>query len=501
MFKAVLLRELEGWSDRELRRKLNNPELAKSLGFDPKDLPCRTTFQRARTKRFKEVERVIQRSVEQIHKLSQKRGSPIGNNLRPKESDNTSQRSKHREIRRRTRDVLEEMENVVFPELEVDRPDGAIYEKDDLLMVEALACALNDVGLNGAARIYGNMLDPEAELDESDPFYEDGPSGETVIEALKALEPTDISEMINRAAQKTFTRAKPYQEFPGRVFLAIDITYIGYYGDREGLVQVQGAPKNRDKEFEWCYKFATANIVGKSTHFVVAMLPVGDPDHYDDEAYAGKPKSHRPGAVVRDLLEIVEDTIAVETVYADKEFYAAESIAAFEDHDVDYLLPVPSNATRGFGTRDDQVTVKHGHGLYGPVKHKVQNARVETTLVAVPPDDSNDSDQVFATNISLNDETPRERAWARVIVRRYRWRGGIETAYSKIKEFCGMTTSRSFPVRLFHFGMGVLLYNMWLLVDFLVQVSMDVEVRSKPRVPAEEFRERIKQLFQDFLPG
>jgi len=42
-------------------------------------------------------------------------------------------------------------------------------------------------------------------------------------------------------------------------------------------------------------------------------------------------------------------------------------------------------------------------------------------------------------------------------------------------------------VRLFHFGFAVLLYNMWLLVDFLIQAAIYDEVRYKPRVTAGRF--------------
>ena len=35
-------------------------------------------------------------------------------------------------------------------------------------------------------------------------------------------------------------------------------------------------------------------------------------------------------------------------------------------------------------------------------------------------------------------------------------------------------------MRLFYFGFAVLLYNMWLLVDFLVQLSLDIDHRYKP---------------------
>jgi IS4 transposase len=43
-------------------------------------------------------------------------------------------------------------------------------------------------------------------------------------------------------------------------------------------------------------------------------------------------------------------------------------------------------------------------------------------------------------------------------------------------------------VRLFHFAFGMLLYNLWRLVDFLIQLSMDgYEMRYKPRVKSKRF--------------
>lgn len=49
------------------------------------------------------------------------------------------------------------------------------------------------------------------------------------------------------------------------------------------------------------------------------------------------------------------------------------------------------------------------------------------------------------------------------------------------------TTSRAFVVRLFYFGFAVLLYNMWLLVDLLAQISLDIEHRHDPRVTSKRF--------------
>lgn len=81
----------------------------------------------------------------------------------------------------------------------------------------------------------------------------------------------------------------------------------------------------------------------------------------------------------------------------------------------------------------------------------------------------------------------RKRNDAQGWVNRYSRRWGIENSYKTIKDFLAWTTSKDFVVRLFYFGFAVLLYNMWLLVDFLVQVSLDLEHRYKPRVTAKRF--------------
>ena len=81
------------------------------------------------------------------------------------------------------------------------------------------------------------------------------------------------------------------------------------------------------------------------------------------------------------------------------------------------------------------------------------------------------------------------------VIGRYSRRWGIENSYKTIKDFLAWTTSKDFSVRVFYFGFAVLLYNMWLLVDLLVQVSLDIEHRYKPRVTAKRFLNLVhKQL-------
>lgn len=492
MLRAVLLRELTDASDAAVHRTLDdNPEVATALDFDPDNVPDRSTISRARRNRFETLETTIDVSTRQIKALAARRGSPIGAptaDSASEEPTGSSKRTVNRLIRGKTREILDELTTVVFPAFEFDRPDKAIYEDEELLLVETVL-GITGTAANGGAEIYGDHVNPDPALD--DPFFEDGPSGETLLTAIKALEPPAIAEMVNRGAARVLTRAKPSLEFERPVMLAIDITYVAYYGERDELVRVQGAPD--DKTYDWCHKFATANVVGDNVLFTAAMLPVVNADNHDPDTYPGEDKTYRAGGVIRQLVDIVEERadLMVRRVFADREFHAADVVAALEERDIFYVIPAARDdrIKRFIARMGEKVTVKDEYPMHGPVKDGVSNTRVETTLVGLPPDEDRDEYQAFLTNLAVDDEIGLDRRQTQKRIERYTRRGGIETAYSKIKEFAPWTTSTEFSVRLFHFGFAVLLYDMWLLVDFLVQVSLGlVEFRPKPRVTAPRFR-------------
>lgn len=498
MLGALLLQELEDASDGWLHRTLEaESQLAAELGFDPDDLPSRSTISRAWSDRLADLRSMIETTASQIQQLAAERGSPIGipyEDCVSEEPAGSSKRTVNRLIRGKTQDLLDELQTVVFPAFEFDRSEDAIYDDEELLMLES-CLGVTGTAANGGAEEYGDIVNPDPERD--DPFYEDGPSGETLLESIKALTPTQIAEMVNAGAARVLTRAKPKLEFETPVMISIDMTYVAFYGDREELIRVQGAPE--DKSYDWCYKFATANVVGDNVHFAAGMVPVGHADYHDPDAYPGKDRSYRVGDVVRRLVDHVSDVcrIRVKRLFADREFYATEVFATLEQQGIFYVIPAKrDDRVKRFIARMDEdvdgnkrVTVKQNHTVFGPVKHGVSNANAETTLVGLPPEEDYDHVQVFATNLDVDDEIGLDRRWAKKQMQRYRRRGGIETAYSKIKEFAPWTTSKEFSVRLFHFGFAVLLYDLWLLVDFLVQTLIDViEFRTKPRVTAPRFR-------------
>ena len=108
-------------------------------------------------------------------------------------------------------------------------------------------------------------------------------------------------------------------------------------------------------------------------------------------------------------------------------------------------------------------------------------------MILLPSTNDESKTVAFTTNVDVKDEIRLDREEAKGWVQRYSRRWGIENSYKTIKDFLAWTTSKNFVVRLFYFGFAVLLYNMWLLVDLLVQLSLDVEYRRKPRVTAKRF--------------
>jgi hypothetical protein len=492
------------------------PDLAASFGFDPDELPSESTFKPSRLveERFSTLASTVTTAAEEIRTLAAERGAPIGTAIdAPQENDHESapsERTLQRHLRTQGQQVLEELESVAFPALSLPRPEEAVYDEADLLDLEAIA-AIDQLAANGAGHQLGDAKNPTPELD--DPFYDDGPSGETLLEAIKELSVDDIADLLNFALRKTYTRAKPrLQElehddgsrFGTRASVALDITYVAYYGDRDELDWVQGAPE--DKGYNWCHKFATAVIVGDNTHYTVAVCPLGSTEYADTTAYPGSNNSYYVGDVARRLLSTATEYVSIRRVYADREFHAADVIATLESRNLKYVIPAVKNdhvapicarfdqLKRGYHEeRDTPLYVDREFPTWGRVKGERGNSRVYSRLVILPPDEDDDaheegSPQPFLTNLDLDDEIALDRRWAKKQIEEYSARAGIETSYSSIKEVAAWTTSKEFAVRWFHFGFAAIVYNFWLLVDFLTQERLGViETRKKPRITLSRF--------------
>lgn len=541
LFLAYLWALIEDESPTGIPDRLaENPELAAAFGFDPDELPSSSTCKPVRLEdRFEDLQPTIDRTVDEIQQLSAERGAPIGYQLG---NENTvaddpgppSERTLQRLLRKRGRQVLEEIESVAIPSLSLPRPDEAIYDEDELLLLESIATFKQEAA-NGGGQSLGDSKNPDPDIaapysregsEDGDPFYADGPSGETLLEPIHELSVDEISHMMNYALKKTYTRAKPKlrelehdngSRFGTRAKVALDITYVAYYGNRDEMVWVQGAPD--DKGYNWCHKFATAVIVGENTHYIVGVCPLGSTEYADTKAYAGKDRSYYVGDVARRLLSIADDYVNIRMVYADREFHATDVINTLNAKDLNYIIPAVQDQhqigpmcddfdqlKRGYNEPGDTpLYVKEDHPMHGRVKHGPSNEKVYTNVVILPPDEDDDtheegSPQPFLTNLSVSDEIALDRRVAKKRIEQYSDRGAIENSYSSVKETCAWTTSKEIEVRWFHFAFGCIVYNMWLLVDFLTQERIGViETRKKPRIQLSRFLDWLDDLLDKWI--
>ncbi len=121
----------------------------------------------------------------------------------------------------------------------------------------------------------------------------------------------------------------------------------------------------------------------------------------------------------------------------------------------------------------------------------MSNTRITTNLVVLPPDEDTDAvsgAQPFVTNLGVSDELRIDRRKTARKIERYNNRATIENSYSSIKQCAAWTTSKAFEVRWFHFAFAYVIYNLWLLVDFLTQARISVvETRTEPRITLSRF--------------
>lgn len=462
MFRAILVQAIEDYSDVELHRMIaEDTDTTSALGFSPGSVPDRSTFTRARNTRFEKLESRIETTARQIRELAASCNSPIGASLKSDNREGNSERTRNRIINQQTKQVTQEMQRLVFPAFSFDRAQNAHYETDTFC---ELQCHL---GLSSSAAESGTDLFAE------DTTRGSAPDADTHLRNIKQLDPNEILSMVDESIGRIVQEAKGHYQFDRPADVAIDMTCIPYFGHRDGAEMVMGAPKT--KSYKLCYKFATLTVVGENVKFTLAVRPVQ--------------KGDLIGEVVRDLMQKAQEHVCIDNVYADSEFCSVAAFRALKEQNLNFIIPSPKNkrVKREIERMQREIEVLEEYGIYGPTSDGGTQEREESNLVLVPSSSNEEKTVAFATNMEVGDGTVYERQATLGVIKRYRRRWGIENSYKTIKNFLAWTTSKDYSVRLFYFGFAALLYNMWLLVDFIVQVSLDVEHRYKPRVTAKRF--------------
>ena len=110
-------------------------------------------------------------------------------------------------------------------------------------------------------------------------------------------------------------------------------------------------------------------------------------------------------------------------------------------------------------------------------------ADVKFNMVIVNDEEGNK--RAFATN-EIFDENDVNLAERLFILYGKRW--GIETSYKvKKQSFLAKTTSKNYQIRIFYFLFSVLLYNLWLLADMLIWLSLFGKVEENHLITSKYF--------------
>lgn len=249
------------------------------------------------------------------------------------------------------------------------------------------------------------------------------------------------------------------------------------------------------------YKFATLTIVAENTPIVLAIEPVRDARAWEDGN-----EVHRTSRaeVVDRLLEQAQRHVDINKVFADREFDAHDVRHLINKHDLYYVI----------GKRKQAATDKEN--IEEVEQHPVIDARVEyasltvdgethdLSIMYVPKDaaieneedDDNGWDEyaIFTTNYKIEPER------AIGLTTQYRDRWEIENQYKTIKKhFLPTSASKDYRVRFLYFTIGVLMYNVWRLTNFVLRDEVDVDLGEKPPLRAGEIIELVA--FCLFDPG
>lgn len=463
MLRLFIYRELTGDSYRTLE---TYQELAEPFGLD--HVPDEAVLPRTWRNRFDDgVREYVTVAAHFVVKELHDHG-PTVPAVRPKEevtdtgADGQEDESEgidfsDEQIRRTTRLAR----NHGFDGFDSGRAQNASYEDVQFFELQTFMGMVGCGTAQGAARF---------QFRRGDDY---GPHGDTHLRAVKQFESDALIEGFDDACDRLLSAIASEASFRRPVTAAIDITTIPYYGDVEEMPMVSGVPGEHERAF----KFATLSIIGENIPLVLAIEPIRESSHWDEN------QSNQVHRVIRRLVSRAKEPVPIETVLCDREFDSMRVFQTLQNYDVNYLIPKRITSTEREAI--DQMDADGQEVAVETASVNVESGSHELRFLYVPST-SGEGTAVFATNLRVGADE------AETFCRRYSRRWQIENEYKSIKhDFLANTSSKDYRVRLFYFVFAVLLYNIWRLTDFLLKAGVDGEMDYTPVLTAGECVELV----------
>jgi putative transposase len=356
------------------------------------------------------------------------------------------ERNYYQKKRDKTREISRLFKKRFASVLDLNLYHNATYTKNMFIDLLFHMCKTNDFAENG-----------------SKTFKEERkqvPTGETLLYHLKNYQSIDqIKRMFMTYSEMIWETARKARLFNDRskVDVAVDFTEWHYYGNKNAPMVMDKKPEQGAAH---CYKFATIDIVERDKRFTLLALPYGPFDRSED--------------ILRTLLSYASQRIKINRVLVDRGFFDSKLIEIFNRYHVKFLMPCPMNSRI---KKILEIT---------PTPRVIKDYVMGMTKFnIVVVEDDQGINRAFATNIEFNEN---DVGLSERIFMIYGKRWGIETGYRvKKHSYRSKTTSKNYFIRLFYFLFSVLLYNLWLLIDNLLWLSLFGFVREKHLLRSKYF--------------
>jgi len=249
------------------------------------------------------------------------------------------------------------------------------------------------------------------------------------------------------------------------------------------------------------YKFATLTVIAEDTPIVVAVEPVRDERKWEKADDDLDVETTGRGELVARLLEQAERHVDIHKVFADREFDTHAVRHIIDRSGIQYVIGKKKQAKAdNMGVRD---TVRDPI-VDTKVEHTtltVDGRTHDLSIMYVPKDTAKGNEDFVEGDYAIfttNAEASPDRAQA--LTSQYRRRWQIENEYKTIKEhFLPMCASKDYRNRFLYFVIGVTMYNVWRLANFVLRDEVDVDLGEKPPLRAGEIVELVG--FCLFDPG
>ncbi len=455
LLKLYLWKRIRGikYHSKVLKQLTENQDGAFDLGFTKDDkgiinIPKKRTLNEfLQFKVRKEVRELLDIIAQKIIAIATKKGIILDLKIVKEEIKRHNNRV---EQRKRLKEATKLVKKLVYPQIQIKLRHNAKFTIKDLLDVLVHIAYSHDFTTNGSNTFQELNKDKQA------------PSGDLMLYHFSKLQSVDnINEMFISIFDIIFNFAKQNYKLLNirKVNIAYDIHKIPYYGDKNDPYIVEGKPDRGTTHF---YQFLTCSIVIARQKFAIDAIPVHKFDRIQD--------------LLNKSLLRVKNKLHIDKAYFDRGFDKPNIINVIKSHNVKFIIPKIRNPLI-------KVWMKKSEDCNARIINDFEIGKNEKTIVnLILVDDDEGIKRAFITNFDIPIQLSHYLySW-------YSKRWGIETAYRQFDhDFKARTTSKNYHIRLFYFLFSVCLYNLWILVNICVSLTLYGRLSDKPIITAKLF--------------